>query len=170
MIDAFLFNLAKRPSWKRGISRAGGRPQAFIAWTAVCQIRVKSSTGDCACRAKIGNWPRWSLNVVTARCGFRRAGLNQNGSASGRIDMAFRSSTRRALLLAGTFGTLVAAWPAMAQQAQPLPPGSPLIGRPENEGAMKLAPVAPPPEPATAEKVAGVVDKLTISKGFKLEV
>ena len=84
--------------------------------------------------------------------------------------MAFRSSTRRALLLAGTFGTLVAAWPAMAQQAQPLPPGSPLIGRPENEGAMKLAPVAPPPIPAAADKVAGVVDKLTISKGFKLEV
>jgi glucose/arabinose dehydrogenase len=84
--------------------------------------------------------------------------------------MAFRSSTRRALLLAGTFGTLVAAWPAMAQQAQPLPPGSPLIGRPENEGAMKLAPVAPPPIPATSEKVAGVVDKLTVSKGFKLEV
>jgi glucose/arabinose dehydrogenase len=84
--------------------------------------------------------------------------------------MVFRSSTRRALLLAGTFGTLVAAWPAIAQQAAPLPPGSPLIGRPDNEGAMKLAPVAPPPIPATAEKVAGVVDKLTVSKGFKLEV
>jgi glucose/arabinose dehydrogenase len=86
------------------------------------------------------------------------------------MNMAFRSSTRRALLLAGTFGTLVAAWPAMAQQAQPLPPGSPLIGRPETEGAMKLAPVAPPPIPATADKVAGVVDKLTLAKGFKLEV
>jgi glucose/arabinose dehydrogenase len=85
--------------------------------------------------------------------------------------MAFRSSTRRALLLAGTFGTLVAAWPAVAQQAaQPLPPGSPLIGRPENEGAMKLAPVAPPPIPTAADKVAGVVDKLTLAKGFKLEV
>jgi glucose/arabinose dehydrogenase len=86
------------------------------------------------------------------------------------MNMVFRSSTRRALLLAGTFGTLVAAWPAIAQQAAPLPPGSPLIGRPDNEGAMKLAPVAPPPIPATAEKVAGVVDKLTVSKGFKLEV
>src|SRR3954447_14459260 len=85
--------------------------------------------------------------------------------------MAFRSSTRRALLLAGTFGTLLAAWPVAAQQpAAPLPPGSPLIGRPDNEGAMKLAPVAPPPIPATAEKVAGVAEKLTVSKGFKLEV
>jgi len=87
------------------------------------------------------------------------------------MNMEFRSSTRRALLLAGTFGTLVAAWPAMAQQAaQPLPPGSPLLGRPDTEAAMKLAPVAPPPIPATADKVAGVVDKLSLAKGFKLEV
>jgi glucose/arabinose dehydrogenase len=85
--------------------------------------------------------------------------------------MAFRSSTRRALLLAGTFGSLLAAWPALAQQpAAPLPPGSPLIGRPDNEGAMKLAPVAPPPIPSSAEKVAGVAEKLTVGKGFKLEV
>src|SRR3954447_2572822 len=85
--------------------------------------------------------------------------------------MAFRSSTRRALLLAETFGTLLAAWPVAAQQpAAPLPPGSPLIGRPDNEGAMKLAPVAPPPIPATAEKVAGVAEKLNVAKGFRLEV
>src|SRR3954452_911176 len=85
--------------------------------------------------------------------------------------MAFRSSTRRALLLAGTFGTLLAAWPVAAQQpAAPLPPGSPLIGRPDTDGAMKLAPVAPPPIPASADKVAGVADKLNVAKGFKLEV
>jgi glucose/arabinose dehydrogenase len=89
--------------------------------------------------------------------------------------MAFRSSTRRALLLAGTFGTLVAAWPALAQQqpatgAAPAPPPSWAVGRPTDEGAMKLAPVAPPPIPAAADKVAGVVDKLTLAKGFKLEV
>src|SRR3954467_13340220 len=85
--------------------------------------------------------------------------------------MAFRFSTRRALLLAGTFGPLLAAWPVAAQQpAAPLPPGSPLIGRPDTDGAMKLAPVAPPPIPASAEKVAGVVEKLNVAKGFKLEV
>ena len=84
--------------------------------------------------------------------------------------MAFRSSTRRALLLAGTFGTLVAAWPAMAQQAQPLPPGSPLIGRPDTEAAMKLAPVAAPPIAASADKVAAVPGKLTLAKGFKIDV
>ncbi|MGZ5924875.1 MAG: PQQ-dependent sugar dehydrogenase [Rhizomicrobium sp.] len=85
--------------------------------------------------------------------------------------MAFRSSTRRALLLAGTFGTLVAAWPAVAQQAaQPLPPGSPLIGRPDTEAAMKLAPVAAPPIAASADKVAAVPGKLTLAKGFKIDV
>src|SRR4051812_18759746 len=86
------------------------------------------------------------------------------------MNMAFRSSTRRALLLAGTFGTLVAAWPALAQQAQPLPPGSPLIGRPDTEAAMKLAPVAAPPIAASAEKVAAGPGKLTLAKGFKIDV
>jgi glucose/arabinose dehydrogenase len=87
------------------------------------------------------------------------------------MNMAFRSSTRRALLLAGTFGTLVAAWPAVAQQAAPaLPPGSPLIGRPDTEAAMKLAPVAAPPIAASAEKVAAVPGKLTLAKGFKIDV
>ncbi len=89
-------------------------------------------------------------------------------------------SARRAMLLAGTFGTLVfAALPAVAQQspapaapaaAAPLPPGSPLIGRPENEGAMKLAPVAPPPLPASAEKLATVPGKLKLQKGFNIEL
>ena len=89
-------------------------------------------------------------------------------------------SARRAMLLAGTFGTLVfAALPAVAQQtpapaapaaAAPLPPGSPLIGRPDNEGAMKLAPVAPPPLPATAEKLATVPGKLKLQKGFNIEL
>jgi hypothetical protein len=86
------------------------------------------------------------------------------------------------MLLAGTFGTLVfAALPAVAQQSPapaapaaaapaPLPPGSPLIGRPDNAGAMKLAPVAPPPIPATAEKLAGVPGKLTLPKGFNIEL
>src|SRR5437773_859036 len=94
--------------------------------------------------------------------------------------MTFRSSTRWALL-AGTLGTLIIALPAFAQQTpapaaapalnpQPLPPGSPLIGRPSTEGAMKLAPVAPPPIPATAEKLATVPGKLKLQKGFNIEL
>jgi glucose/arabinose dehydrogenase len=96
------------------------------------------------------------------------------------MNMAFRSSTRRALLLAGTFGTLIAAaWPAAAQQtpapaapaaAPALPPGSPLIGRPDTEAAMKLAPVVAPPIAASADKVAAVPGKLTLAKGFKIDV
>ena len=93
--------------------------------------------------------------------------------------MTFRISTRQALLLAGTISTLALALPAAAQQtpapaapaaAPALPPGSPLIGRPANESAMKLAPVAAPPIPATAEKVGAVPGKLTLAKGFNIEV
>jgi glucose/arabinose dehydrogenase len=88
--------------------------------------------------------------------------------------MTTRSSTRWALL-AGTLGALAISYSALAQQpaapaAQPLPPGSPLIGRPDTEAAMKLAPVAPPPLPASAEKLATVPGKLKLQKGFNIEL
>jgi glucose/arabinose dehydrogenase len=57
---------------------------------------------------------------------------------------------------------------AVAQQAQPLPPGSPLLGRPDNEAAAKLAPVAPPPLPAAADKLP--LAKLKVPPGFNIEV
>jgi glucose/arabinose dehydrogenase len=68
--------------------------------------------------------------------------------------------------------------PATAQQAPatgaapaaPLPPGSPLIGRPDTEAAMKLAPVAAPPIPASAEKVQNAASQLKLAKGFNIEV
>jgi glucose/arabinose dehydrogenase len=79
------------------------------------------------------------------------------------------SSRRRSLVLAATLGTLlVATWPAGAQQPAPLPPGSPLIGRPDTDDAKKLAPVPAPPLPAAADKLP--VDKLKAAKGFKIEV
>ena len=86
-------------------------------------------------------------------------------------------SVHRNLLAAATFAGLLAMnLPALAQQPpaqqpaakQPLPPGHPLIGRPETEAAMKLAPIAPPPIPAAADKLP--VAKLKLPKGFKLEV
>jgi glucose/arabinose dehydrogenase len=52
--------------------------------------------------------------------------------------------------------------------AQPLPPGSPLIGRPDNEAAAKLAPVAPPPLAAAADKLP--LAKLKVPAGFNVEV
>ncbi len=91
--------------------------------------------------------------------------------------MILRSISTRSLLLAGTFAALVAvAGPAGAQQpaapaapaAAPLPPGSPLIGRPDTEAAMKLAPVLPPPLPVAADKLP--VNRLKLPKGFHIEV
>src|SRR6266540_113087 len=94
-----------------------------------------------------------------------------------------------ALVLAGTLGTLLAATPpaaaqqqaappptaqqeappaAAAQQPAPLPPGSPLTGRPDTEAAKKLAPVAPPPVATAADKLP--IDKLKAPKGFTIEL
>src|SRR5262245_66447237 len=85
----------------------------------------------------------------------------------------------RSLLLAATFAAPLAVLPAAAQQPpagqapaaapQQLPPGSPLIGRPEgNQNAAKLAPVAPPPLAAPADKLPTA--KLKLPKGFNIEV
>src|SRR5262249_16043587 len=94
------------------------------------------------------------------------------------LTMTFRSSSRRALLLAGALTSLMIALPAAAQQAPapgaapaaPLPPGSPLIGRPDTEAAMKLAPVLAPPSPASPAKLATVTAKLKLQKGFNIEL
>jgi glucose/arabinose dehydrogenase len=84
---------------------------------------------------------------------------------------------RGAGLIAGF--AMAAALPVMAQQpaapaggpaAAPAPVdrGSALYGRPEGEGAAKLAPVAPPPIPTPADKLP--VAKLKVPQGFKVEV
>jgi glucose/arabinose dehydrogenase len=62
-----------------------------------------------------------------------------------------------------------AAGVAAAAAAPPvLPPGSPLIGRPDNAAAIKLAPVAPPPLAAAADKLPTA--KLKLAAGFNIEV
>src|SRR5215470_6630946 len=72
-------------------------------------------------------------------------------SAQGRVAM-IDLLHRRGVVLAGTLGAvLVASWPVAAQQ--PLPPGSPLIGRPDTDDAKKLAPVPAPPLAAAADKL-----------------
>jgi glucose/arabinose dehydrogenase len=89
-------------------------------------------------------------------------------------------TTPRGLALAGAlFGAFTlaahaqqpanppAAGPAPAA-AQPLPPGSPLIGRPENEAAAKLTPVAPPPIAAAPDKLP--LAKLKVPAGCNVEV
>jgi glucose/arabinose dehydrogenase len=58
---------------------------------------------------------------------------------------------------------------AQTPAAAPLPPGSPLIGRPaDSEAAAKLAPVAPPPIAAAADKLP--IAKLKLPPGFNIEV
>ena len=88
-------------------------------------------------------------------------------------------TARRSVLLAGTIAGLFLAAPVFAQQPPaasppaaalaPLPPGSPLIGRPDgNEAAGKLAPVASPPLPTAADKLPTAQIKLP--PGFNIEV
>src|SRR5262245_44199499 len=77
----------------------------------------------------------------------------------------------RSLWLAGVFlGALTVA--ANAQQPaalpSPLPPGSPLIGQPDNEAAAKLRPQAAPPLAAAPDKLPTA--KLKVPQGFSIEV
>ena len=59
--------------------------------------------------------------------------------------------------------------PPAAPAAAALPPGSPLIGRPENNpAAAKLAPVPAPPLATAADKIP--LDKFKAPKGFNLEL
>ena len=85
--------------------------------------------------------------------------------------MAARIWVQRALLIAGTLGALCAHDnPAFAQQpaASAAPPAvSPLSGRPNTEGAMRLVPVPTPSTPTAADKIP--LDKLKVLRGFKLE-
>ena len=81
-------------------------------------------------------------------------------------------SSPRSILLAGAFLCIflgISTLFAFAQQAaQPLPPGSPMIGRPDSEAAQKLAPVVAPPLPAAADKLP--LAKLKVPAGFNIEV
>jgi glucose/arabinose dehydrogenase len=95
-----------------------------------------------------------------------------------------RVTARRSLLLAGTIAGLLltapaftqpasappaAAPPAAAPAAPPSLVGTPLFGRPEgSEAAAKLAPVAPPPLPAAADKLPTA--QLKLPPGFNIEV
>jgi glucose/arabinose dehydrogenase len=87
--------------------------------------------------------------------------------------MRICSTAPRSLLLAGAFlGVLMygaaAQQPASPPAAAPLPPGSPMIGRPDNEAAQKLAPVVPPPLAAAPDKLP--LAKLKVPAGFNIEV
>jgi glucose/arabinose dehydrogenase len=74
----------------------------------------------------------------------------------------------RGLWLAGAFLAASTLAAAAQQAAQSPPPGSPLTGRPDNEAAQKLAPVAAPPLPAAPDELP--LAKLKVPAGFNIEV
>jgi glucose/arabinose dehydrogenase len=85
--------------------------------------------------------------------------------------MVARVAMRAGFLLTGTLAVVgLVGVEGLAQSPPPtqLPPGSPLIGRPDSEAAMKLAPISPPPLTTPADKLP--VGKLTAPKGFKIEL
>src|ERR1700730_12541461 len=127
-------------------------------------IGTRRPETDCAREAKCRRLDSKRRHALD-QCGVARA-AKVKFYVPGRTFMT-RLSRLRGIMLAGTLGTLlVVGWQAAAQQ--PLPPGSPLIGRPETDEAKKLAPVAPPPIPTAAEKLP--LDKLKAPKGFKIEL
>src|ERR1700687_4101813 len=135
-----------------------------------------ADVSDCASTGKYWRVPlrkATGVGIVPARA---RIGLHTGE------DVMMICSSPRSLLLAGAF-IGVFTYGAAAQQpaaanpptaaapaaAAPLPPGSPLIGRPAgNEAAAKLAPVAPPPIPAAVDKLPTA--KLKVPAGFNIEV
>jgi len=75
----------------------------------------------------------------------------------------------RGVLLAGVFlSAFTVAASAQQSSAPALPPGSPLIGRPDGDAAAKLAPVAAPPLATAPDKLP--VGKLKLAAGFNIEV
>ena len=69
------------------------------------------------------------------------------------------------LLACAATAAMIAGAPARA--ADEPKPGTPLYGRPNQPGAMKLAPVAPPPLTTPGDKLP--LAKLKLPKGFKIE-
>ena len=85
----------------------------------------------------------------------------------------------RSLWLAGVFACAFAMGATAQQPSQPvaapaptaspaLPPGSPLIGQPDNQAAQKLRPQVGPPIATAADKLP--VAKLKVPQGFNIEV
>jgi glucose/arabinose dehydrogenase len=137
---------------------------------------LSKNVSDCLPTGKYWRLPPGRPPAVLATPGIK-------GFHTGENVMMICSSAPRSLLLAGafigvfTFGAAAqqpanpppAAAPAATPGVAPaLPPGSPLIGRPDNEAAAKLAPVAPPPIAAAADKLP--LAKLKLPPGFNIEV
>ncbi len=83
--------------------------------------------------------------------------------------MQAMTAVSRCLRTAAGAGLLLGAAAALAQAAPaPAPVNPALVGRPDNDDARKLAPIAPPPIPTAADRLP--LDKLRAPQGFKIEV
>src|SRR5260370_8625805 len=83
--------------------------------------------------------------------------------------MPIRFSPQRALLLAATLATALAACPAADQQSTPTPTRPPPTpNQPTSDAAAKLRGINPPPFAMAADKLP--VPQLKLPKGFKIEV
>jgi glucose/arabinose dehydrogenase len=113
----------------------------------------------------IGPWLIRVAAAVKVRAASGRLGANPGDGGK-----TMNSRNRSGLLLGpGVLILVLSAGAVLAQAvAQPLPPGSPLLGRPDTEEAKRLAPIAPPPIPTAADKLP--LDKLKAPKDFKIEV
>jgi glucose/arabinose dehydrogenase len=78
--------------------------------------------------------------------------------AAGRIARALTGAAVIAALLAGM---------ALAQQRVVPPRASPLSGRPDTEGAMRLVPPVPPAQPTPVDKLP--LAQLRLPRGFRIE-
>ena len=145
-----------------------------------CQAGVAKAIA--LARAKVGNSPPTEpVPPVHCRCSRAIREAETRAPASGRIhngipafDPARAAARRHSRHPRGCLSGRRAPAPprrasACCPQPRRLPPGSPLIGRPDTEAAMKLAPVAPPPIPTTADKLADRPGKLKLPKGFNIE-
>src|SRR5829696_7150620 len=125
-----------------------------------------------------------------ARCCFRaghwrncpRARLPSGAhEPTGGLAMSIDRAALRVCAVAASVACFLVAAPAGAQPAAPAgapaaapaaqappAPGSALYGRPESPGAMRLAPITPPPIPTAADRLP--VAKLKAPPGFKVEV
>src|ERR1700739_495251 len=79
------------------------------------------------------------------------------------------TSSPRSLWRSGVFlGALTVGAAAQQASPSPLPPGSPLIGQPDNEAASKLRPQVAPPLATSADKLP--IAKRKVPQGFNIEV
>src|SRR5215469_18275204 len=127
-----------------------------------CAATLPTSTA--ACRPLIGRRPLRSDSDCAWGTTCRTLSASKRTIREDRMPIRF--SPQRALLLAATLASALAAFPAAAQQSTPTPP-PPTPNQPTSDAATKLRGINPPPFPMAADKLP--TPQLKLPKGFKVE-